>query len=68
MGMFREFTVEGSGAFPLDMLRYDGCYPVSTIDALKIDGAAKRQITLRSSQGHCAPTSHRWASFNWRVI
>lgn len=31
--MFRtSFTVEGSLHFPLDMLRYDGCYPATQED------------------------------------
>lgn len=29
MVRFWTFTVKGSGAFPLDMLRYDSCYPAS---------------------------------------
>jgi hypothetical protein len=29
MAKFYRFTVEGSGSFPVDMLRYDGCYPAS---------------------------------------
>ena len=30
------FKVEGSGRFPIDMLRHSECYPESSDDAMKI--------------------------------
>jgi hypothetical protein len=29
MSKYYRFTVEGSGEFPWDMLRYDSCFPIS---------------------------------------
>lgn len=65
-----DFTVEGCGAFPVDMLRYDGCFPVDTADAnAMVDEVGRRKIKLRSYQFHAGvPTVARWESFNWRVI
>lgn len=72
-----EFTVTGTGAFPVDMLRYDGCYPATTEDALSLvmDRAdpkyrEPRTIRLRSrGEGRkgSEPTTGRWSSFMWRV-
>ena len=67
------FTVEGSGNFPLDMLRYDCCYPVSSEDAAKLDSnphepacyRGRREIKLRMDDSSHGPTVDRWASFNW---
>lgn len=65
------FTVEGRGQFPLDMLRYDACYPadsdtVSQIDAEDEPGK-RRRVRLLTSRD-TPPTSDRWSSFGWRVI
>jgi hypothetical protein len=63
-----EFTVEGKGMFPLDMLRYDLCWPAGGGDAAHIGGtyeAASRQIRMR---GLKPPTVGRWASFGWTVV
>lgn len=65
------FTVEGSGAFPWDMLRYDSCWPMSEgqdSPALTGDwGAERRRVVLRTN-AHMSPTPARWDSFNWRVV
>ena len=72
------FTVEGRGAFPFDMLRYDNCFPDTSEDAfaiaetmLKNIPQAVRRIALRSQhnklKGH-EITPARWASFGWHVI
>lgn len=60
--------------FPLDMLRYDGCYPAdpSSVDNIdwsldperKLDGYIHK-VKLIST---VAPTVARWASFGWTVI
>lgn len=75
MKAFR-FTVKGIGSFPLDMLRYDGCYPVNLESVLNIqtsfDPRARRargeplEIELVSHKG--PPTKGRWDSFMWRVV
>ena len=65
----RSFTVEGIGAFPLDMLRYDECYPCTQGDVAKIAYKDSKQV-YRVSLGtnNSTVTSARWESFGWRVI
>ena len=66
-----EFTVEGSGEFPADMLRYDHCWPASEADSRLLEnpiykpGRTRRVINLRGLTG---PTPGRWASFGWTVL
>lgn len=75
--MIYNFIVAGRGDFPMDMLRYDECYPDSTNDAMRIPYPTneyservrlhdtRRQIKLLS---HKIPTAARWASFGWTVV
>jgi hypothetical protein len=70
----KKFTVEGSGVFPFDMLRYDACWPRSeATDSLALqaglygEGAPKRQVTLLTDSVS-SPTIRRWESFTWRVL
>jgi hypothetical protein len=70
------FEVEGRCIFPVDMLRYDGCFPASEIEAGKIERALdgsniglwrvtlKRYIFDTKSQ---LPTFDRWKSFQATV-
>ncbi len=62
-------TVEGRGRFPLDMLRYDSCWPYTSVDSARMDPdiREKRKIVLLTDAEH-APTHRRWDSFTWRVI
>ena len=69
--LFR-FTVEGSGWFPTDMLRYDSCWPEVEPEARSIgrgpEDQGKRTITLkRASINGSGPTVERWRSFGWTV-
>ena len=84
--MIREFTftVRGRGAFPIDMLRYDACWPTTAEDAQKITDSFDRSIrpTLKLSEGVTVkgyevtlttfaafnPTDERWESFMFRVM
>lgn len=60
------FDVEGQGQFPLDMLRYDLCWPASEADATMINmGTGLRPVRLK---GLKSPTVARWASFGWKAI
>lgn len=70
------FTVEGSGSFPIDMLRYDACWPatqadVSTVESsflsVRLRGPGPRKVTVETN-GARRPTRDRWASFGWAVI
>jgi hypothetical protein len=61
-----KFTVEGGSAFPMDMLRYDACYPTDgdSVSAMQ-EILGVRKVTLRS---HIQPpTDGRWRSFGWYV-
>lgn len=66
------FTVEGAFQFPIDMLRYDCCYPQQQVDVSSIEDSYDtsehkiHKVTLASQLIH-NPTKDRWASFNWHV-
>lgn len=68
-----EFTVSGYGDFPIDMLRYDSCWPKSGVDSAEVlksfypgqdRRGASRFVTL---EGLNEPTGARWMSFRWTV-
>ena len=67
------FTVEGIGPFPMDMARYDACFPDSTEDGTRIESSYERRHepklmrTVRMRSTVKPPTEGRWASFGWRV-
>ena len=60
--------------FPMDMLRYDCCYPVSTDDAMNIslsfdpDFKDERPTINLYSPVMKEPTDARWRSFGWLVV
>ncbi len=58
------FKVQGEGSnFPVDMLRYDQCWPRTTDDAIALV-SFPREISLVS---HSKPTPDRWLSFGWKI-
>ena len=65
------FTVRGIGQFPIDMLRYDRCWPFASFDAQAIEKSFQQnnldniEIDLVSIN---SPTVRRWESFLWRVV
>lgn len=69
-----EFTVEGRGYFPIDMLRYDACWPMTQEDVCRmtIDGTSRgmkadsEPVKVRMAS-HREPTAGRWASFGWHI-
>ena len=72
-----QFTVLGRGVFPLDMLRYDGCYPKLETDTAIMGEEGLREVTLHKTLnwGHAhellkvwVPTVGRWNSFGWAVL
>lgn len=76
---FHTFEVIGQGKFPfpIDMLRYDSCYPVDGINNIgaSIEGyKLTKDIPLKVKLVHIdadrywRPTEARWASFNWTVV
>ena len=68
--ILKRFTVSGAGAFPLDMLRVDQCWPASSGDAACIGDAPTltgfRAVMLETSAKY-APNRQRWRSSGWRV-
>jgi len=63
--------VVGSGPFPMDMLRFDYCFPVRGEDAAKLeaDRTEKRAIALKSfTEGGQIFNEARWHSFGWEVV
>ena len=64
----------GYGTFPMDMLRYDCCWPADTTSALNVGRIVETQgvrdeqpdITLLTWQTGITPD--RWASFGWTVV
>ena len=78
---FTRFEITGRLAFPLDMLRYDHCFPATQeavsriqIKSFPAESQEGRQATpvieLRAyhSRKTWTPTTGRWESFGWRVI
>jgi hypothetical protein len=74
------FVVKGRGRFPVDMLRYDACWPASSEDAGKItrliadadhpDRFSETPVTevaLTVAPGYGPPTVARWNSYGWAV-
>jgi hypothetical protein len=68
------YSVTGSGVFPLDMTRYDACFPSGQDDVTSITRSfdrrnardqATRTVRLRSTVKE--PTEGRWESFGWKV-
>lgn len=74
------FTVMGTFQFPVDMMRYDACYPVTEQDSARILATFPPQYTgqagvlrvelerwgdTREEAGRVTP--RRWKSFLWAV-
>jgi len=83
--MFRtQFTVAGVGVFPLDMLRYDTCFPMRSDDVNIIENSMNPEIRQRQrtegsqfevilvayhdKKGDKVITEGRWSSFGWNVV
>jgi len=76
-----EVSADPYGTFPMDMLRYDGCYPEGSEDASKIGENLQLLDTARGPEDYpekwvirlvrfvetkkCEPTVGRWRSFGW---
>lgn len=53
--------------FPVDMLRYDQCWPASWEDSLLLikPMPLQNEVAFLSNK---RPTKRRWASFGWLVV
>lgn len=63
----RLFVVEGSGAFPFDMLRYDQCWPRDGAGSTVLPMMHRRRVVLVSDWFE-APSARRWEASAWQVI
>ena len=63
------FPVTGSGQFPVDMLRYDSCYPHSQDSVVALSEKNTRTVVLARAVKRVTdtPTIARWESFGWKV-
>jgi hypothetical protein len=72
------FRVQATlGSFPIDMLRYDSCFPATETDSGKIDGTlgfgssayGPEPVIALSRVGPASwePCVERWESFGWSV-
>ncbi len=75
----REYRVAGHGDFPVDMLRYDSCWPADGDSAFKLvlplyeqtnDGQRNwlRKTRVLRLRSYSNPTDARWSSFGWMVV
>lgn len=66
------FTFKGHGPFPLDMLRYDSCWPKAGSDVKQIewslDWTEQRKERFVTLEADNEPTIERWKSFGWRLV
>jgi len=70
-------TFVGKGIFPLDMLRYDRCWPATTEDVMKIAYCEDPMLNKESYEitvctyNYTSPslfTYDRWISFGWKPL
>lgn len=74
MKYYQTFIVITSFTFPVDMLRYDGCFPHSEVDATKISRNLREhnyplevKIGRYIDNRHSKPTEGRWESFGCTI-
>ena len=73
MKFIQHFTVEGSGPFPIDMLRYDCCWLTDEIwdpeTLLGYDRPFRQVYITRYVETKNATPSQRWPSRGgWKVV
>lgn len=71
---YQTFTVETNFLFPIDMLRYDSCFPATEKDAgeihknLTANGSPLKVKVARYIDNKATkPTTARWDSFGCRI-
>ena len=63
-----EYSVRGDGQFPIDMLRYDSCWPATQDDVANITYLANAKDHIIKLRSYREPTEARWESFRWKVV
>ncbi len=65
------YVVKGKCEFPIDMLRYDSCYPDESADVNSIldtsDGEELGKTIEVNLRSYHPPSPTRWASFGWYI-
>lgn len=62
-------VVEGRGEFPIDMLRYEQCWPALESQAgLFATGDLKTRWLVLAKRSGSQWNAARWESFGWRVV
>ncbi len=73
------FEVIGRSPFPIDMLRYDGCFPIEGMNAI-IDSLRETKgpgepyrvmlklVRRTKVEAERAITNERWSSFGWALV
>ena len=67
-----KYEVEGTGRFPIDMLRYDASWPTDKgVGTMLVDheddGYLEQRRVELVTESH-EPTKLRWKSFGWPVV
>lgn len=66
-----DYYVTGHGPFPVDMLRHDCAWPLTSGDAAKIEWSFIREDRMKTVsiklRSYRVPTVDRWSSFLWSV-
>ena len=76
-----QFKVGGCGKFPIDMLRYEACYPVHERETRNIEKqepgwrsrvpiviCLEKRFGTKAEARLWSPTKGRWESFGWTVL
>ena len=66
--VFYDYMVQGLGTFPVDMLRYDSCWPKRQEDVTAIQRYERNKIRIVHIRSYRLPTFRRWESFGWTVV
>jgi hypothetical protein len=61
--------VAGVGPFPIDMLRYDNCWPATESDSGKVMRSVLGERVGEVQIAHADElTAQRWKSFSWAIV
>lgn len=69
----QKFKVKGTGQFPLDMLRYERCWPADSDMVLELVPPHTKEERVVELCRHVdfkkeLPTAGRWQSYRWQVV
>lgn len=59
-------TIPPGGEFPLDMLRYDNCFPCRTGDALNLAGCSTEEREVYVARYSDSKRDARWTPRRWK--